>query len=119
MMKLFQQVRAKFRPGRVYFQYSGFYDFPLGIIATHFGRTYLLERTFDEKLDEYEDFFRVYDITEILPREGAQIWKSLDDLAGKPLCTIPIKEMCFDESRRKWIKVAAFQKFENAAVLAK
>lgn len=119
MMKLFQQVRAKLHPGRMYFQYSGFYDFPLGLIATHLGRTYLLERTFDEELDEYEDFFRVYDITEIFPREGDQIWKRLHDLSGKLLCTIPINQLSFDESRRKWITVEAFQKFENASIHAK
>lgn len=118
MVRLLQQVRTKLFPKRVYFKYSGFYDFPLGIIATHLGRTYLLERTFDEDLDEYEDFFRVYDITEISPREREQIWKRLDDVSEKLLCTIPIKELSFDESRRKWIGVAAFQKLENPSIHA-
>src|SRR5215472_1209613 len=103
MKRLFQQVLSKLNPDRMYFQYSGFYDFPLGIIASHGGRKYLLEREFDDGLDEYEDFFRVYDITGISLRQGERIWDHLDAFTENFLCAVRINEMTFDEDRRRWI----------------
>ena len=62
-----------FKSSRVPFEYRGFYNVPQGLIATYNERKYLFERLFDENMDDYQDFYSVYDISDIEVGDGESI----------------------------------------------
>jgi len=103
-----------FDSGRVPFEYRGFYDVPQGLIAIYNGRKYLFERLFDDDLDDYQDFYSVYDIGDIEVRDGESIWTKLQDSRRRFVYTILVKDIQFDSTKRKSINVSAFEKLARS-----
>ena len=103
-----------FDSGRVPFEYRGFYDVPQSLIAIYNGRKYLFERLFDDDLDDYQDFYSVYDIGDIEVRDGESIWTKLQDSRRRFVYTILVKDIQFDSTKRKSINVSAFEKLARS-----
>jgi hypothetical protein len=91
------------------FEYRGFYDVPQGIVASYQGRRFLLERLFDEEVDEYQDFYSAYDISHLIGARGDDLWNNLSGGERKFICTIPVKKVQFDHSKRSAIHSSVFQ----------
>jgi hypothetical protein len=96
------------------FEYRGFYDVPQGLIATYNGRKYLFERLFDDSLDDYQDFYSVFDIGDIEVGDGESIWIKLEHSRRRFVYTIPVKDIQFDPTKRKSISASAFEKLARS-----
>lgn len=88
------------------FQYSGFWDAPLGIYLEYWGKPFVLLREFDEELDEYEDHYKVYVLPHSashspLPSISDDFWKSFGQLNLAPAGQIPVSLVKFDPTKRK------------------
>ena len=106
--------RKDLHSGGIPFEYRGFYDVPQGLIATYNGRKYLFERLFDDNLDDYQDFYSVYDIGDIEVGDGESIWTKLEDSRRRFVYTIPVKDIQFDSTKRKSINASAFEKLARS-----
>jgi hypothetical protein len=93
----------------IFFEYRGFCDVPEAIVASYHGRRFLLERLFDEDVDEYQDFYSAYNISHLTGTSGDDFWNNLSGGERKFICTIPIKEVQFDHGKRSAIHSSVFQ----------
>ena len=94
---------------RIPFTYGEFYDFPRMIGFLFDTQWYFLRSEFDEKKDDYPDFYDVY----LLPfrseeeiKSSPHYWMDLSD--EWYLGRIPIAEVGLDETRRRTIDARAF-----------
>jgi len=89
------------------FQYGDFYDVPRMILLCVRGRWVFLQSAFDEELDDYEAEYSVYRLpSSFRPPPVDSPWGFLDqELAcvGK----IPVREVQFDESKRRTLSAKA------------
>jgi hypothetical protein len=89
------------------FQYGDFYDVPRMILLCVWGRWVFLHSAFDEELDDYEAEYSVYRLpSSFRPPPVDSPWGFLDqELAcvGK----IPVREVQFDESKRRTLSAKA------------
>ena len=80
--------------------YRGFYDVPRAILVEAKGSTLFLESLFDERVDGYTDFFRVYRLRKSLT-EASETSNWCDIAAdGIYIGVVPVSEVRFDASRR-------------------
>lgn len=86
-------------------RYWEFYDLPRQILGFDGATYWLLEGSFDDELDDYSPEFRVYALGErreqALERFGDQQWRS----EAVVVCTIPVVDAEFDETRRKRVRL--------------
>jgi len=88
--------------------YSGFYDFPLGFVASHEGRRFLFSRGWDESLDDYETDYTVFVLPEMTDEAIQASWPTIHDLAVTPIGTIAVSALDFDPTHRESIATSAF-----------
>lgn len=93
---------------RLPFTYRGFYDVPRMLVVERKGYLYLFDCPFDEELDDFPDHYTVY-------RLDPSVWDRLDagswvDLAqaGQRIGRVSVRDVEFDESRRRYIHERAF-----------
>ena len=87
---------------------------PEGLIATYNGRKYLFERLFNDNLDDYQDFYSVYEIGDIEVEDGESIWTKLEESRRRFVYTIPVKDIQFDATKRRSINASAFKKLARS-----
>ena len=94
------------------FKYFDFWDVPRVITISYRDQHFLLESYFDEAIDDYPED---YTITMVAPELEQQImessWTVLAEIERRPLGTIPVREVVFDESRRKYLDPAFLDKY--------
>ncbi|RYZ81877.1 MAG: hypothetical protein EOP04_23145 [Proteobacteria bacterium] len=98
---LTQLINPAFLSIRTPFVYSGFWDVPLLIRFEHVGKTYFLNCEFSDDLDEYWDYYEVYEADKFagLPLKVTE-WPGVE----KPLLgRCPIESVKFDVTRRKYL----------------
>ena len=90
-------------------RYRDFYDIPRAFLVERAGLLYFFDCPFDDGLDEYPDFYRVY-------RLGPTLSATLDsdswqDLArrGSLLGELATRHVRFDETRRAAIDDSVFE----------
>lgn len=92
------------------FQYVDFYDIPRTIILLVHGKWVLLQSAFIEELDDYEGEYSVYRLpSSFQPPHAGSKWDFLEQelvCAGR----IPVREVQFDESKRRTLSAAALEK---------
>ena len=104
----------------VSFEYSGFWDVPLGIFVMHWGKAFVLIREFDEDRDEYEDHYDVY----VLPDAVAPLtrgisenfWNAFTEKHLSPTGRVPIRLVKFDDTKRKELDPSFLDEFVGGAV---
>jgi len=92
------------------FQYVDFYDVPRTIVLLVRGKWILLQSTFNEELDDYEAEYSVYRLpSSFQPPPAGSKW---DFLEQELVCVgkIPVREVQFDESKRRTLSAAALNK---------
>jgi hypothetical protein len=97
---------------RIPFTYGEFYDLPRMLRFQFEGEWYFLRSEFDEKEDEYTDFYDVYRLpfrSEEEIRANPHYWMNLGDEAH--LGRIAIAEVGLDETRRQSIDGCAFKQW--------
>ena len=94
------------------FKYFEFWDVPRVITITYRDQHFLLESRFDEAIDDYDE---KYAITLVAPGLEQRImessWIVLAEIERRPLGTIPVREVVFDETRRKSLEPAFLNKY--------
>jgi hypothetical protein len=92
------------------FQYVDFYDVPRKIILLIRGKWFLLQSAFNGDLDDYDVEYSVYRLpSSFQPPHAGSTWDFLEQelvFAGK----IPVREVQFDESKRRTLSAAALDK---------
>ena len=94
---------------RAKIQYRGFYDRPLAFVAEHRNKQLLFWLDFDELLDEYKSEYQVFMLADSTVRDLIQLksWENLRHQTTGYLGTVPVRNVQFDETRRKEIDVNA------------
>ncbi|MGH9633577.1 MAG: hypothetical protein ACRD72_01955 [Candidatus Angelobacter sp.] len=94
------------------FKYFEFWDVPRVIMISYHDQDFLLESYFDEAIDDYPDD---YAITLVAPGLEQRIressWTVLAEIERRPLGTIPVREVVFDETRRKYLDPVFLDKY--------
>jgi len=100
------------------FTYQGFYDFPLCIVFELDGLAYLLDRPFNEALDEYESEYGFYRLSMGTSMAGLPShWTRLTEGAER-LGALAVRRLPLDDSRRRYINMS-FEELLRAAAHAK
>ena len=91
--------------------YRGFYDIPRAVLVEYEGDAYLLDCPFDERADKYSDEFAVYGLPESIAKAAREPTSSWIDLAesGTLLGRVPVVQVRFDESRRRFLDSGVFR----------
>jgi hypothetical protein len=95
------------------FKYVDFYDVPRLILFQYREHLFLLSSYFDKDKDDHDDDYSI----EVLPSSVAQriekeSWKVLEDLEGRrPLGEIPVKDVIFDQTKRRTLDPGFLDKF--------
>jgi hypothetical protein len=79
-------------------QYGGFYDVPLSFEVRYQGRLFAFDCRFDEAIDEYPDFYRVY----LLPDPPGP-WEHWSSNAIHHFGQVSIQKIRFDQTKRRAI----------------
>ena len=80
-------------------KFREFYDVPRVIIASKGNETYFFDCRFDETIDDYPNYYRVYLMPPLSTDQLSGSWVSLELLAIEELDRIPIRELPFDIGR--------------------
>lgn len=84
------------------FRYVEFYDVPRAIVLRYKGKLLLLDSPFDDKLDEYQDSYSVYELPESAePSLAKGSWRFLENARQACVGQIPVKKVKFDSTKRK------------------
>lgn len=90
-------------------RYYEFWDVPRAFIATDASGTYLFDCRFDDQLDDYPDFYRVFAMPPLSEEALAGSWA---DVSSRPLRELGLARVCdvrFDSSRRKEVDLAGIR----------
>ena len=94
------------------FRYVEFCDVPRIILLMYKNRLFLLSSFFDEEADEYEDTYTVDELPASLEKQVSQSWQAIEPyLRAEPLASIPVKEIRFDETKRKFLDASVLDKY--------
>ena len=80
-------------------EYREFHDVPRIVIASKGSDTFLFDCPFDEEIDEYPDYYRVYLMPPLGDEDTSGSWEGLELRALKELEHIPIHELPFEIKR--------------------
>ena len=83
--------------------YRDFWDVPRIFIVRHGNEYCLFDCKFNESIEDYESTYQVYLVPKLSPDELNGSWDSLTEKALDHLGAVPVKDVVFDETRRKRI----------------
>jgi hypothetical protein len=83
--------------------YREFYDIPRTIYFTFGEHNYFLECLFDDKKDDYSDYYTIYEMPDLSPEELNGSWENLPNRACSEIGKIKTNEIEFDQTLRKSI----------------
>jgi hypothetical protein len=92
-------------------EYREFWDVPRLFIVRHNSRIYLFNSRFDDELDDYPDFYKVYLLQEI--DAEAKNWETTITDSTPFLGEVKIEDIKFDATRRREIDSAVLARFKN------
>ena len=70
---------------------------------------YLLDRAFDEKIDDYPDCYCVYEVKDFDRERLSGSWENLD-LDKTFICSVKVANVVFDSSRRREIDLSFLER---------
>jgi len=76
-------------------KYREFYDIPRFVVASRGHKTYLFSCPFDDVIDEYPNFYRVYLMPELSDEMLSRSWEDIELLALKEIDTIFTHQLPF------------------------
>jgi hypothetical protein len=89
-------------------RYRDFYDIPRLFLVEHAGAVYIFDCPFDDALDDYPPYYRVYRVPpELIPAADSGQWESLVRV-GTFVGQIPAEVVQFDATRRAAIDDSVF-----------
>jgi hypothetical protein len=83
--------------------YRGFYDVPRIFLVSHRGMQLLFDCKFDDSIDDYPDFYKVYLMPAQQDLELSGSWDRLPELAIEYLGDVQVSSVKFDRTLRKEI----------------
>jgi hypothetical protein len=84
-------------------KYFSYWDLPHTFVFERDTRLYVLTSEFDEALDEYPDEYVVFLVSGTQLLSSVSDWSSVEPLPKTILGKIPIRNVHFDTSRRKYV----------------
>ena len=92
------------------FVYREVYDVPRFMVVTHDRRQFLFESAFDDDLDDYPDFYRVFLLRPTSPDDLSGSWLHLSDRSEAYLGQVPVRDVIFDETNRRTIQTGVLER---------
>jgi hypothetical protein len=94
------------------FRYLEFWDVPRLILVRYRDKLFLLGSYFDDALDDYAEDY----IIEIVPpwveqRIAESSLTVLEEIERQAIGTVPVKDVVFDETRRKFLDPSFLDRF--------
>jgi len=88
--------------------YREFYDVPRIFVFQLDGRWFLMDCPFDEAVDEYPEFYTLYELPQnfVVPSGS---WEGLSRTAARTLGTLLVDSIVFDASLRRSVQTHTFQ----------
>jgi hypothetical protein len=83
-----------------------FYDLPHLIFCNVNGAELLLHSHFDDNLDDYVPYYRVYELPAPRPPSPVWSWEAFPLSEAKLIGTIPVATLEFDETKRNELNAA-------------
>jgi len=94
-------------------KYGEFYDIPRVFVVNYEGETYFFDCPFKDELDDYPDFFTVYRVPEEeIDKVETISWSDISTFA-RPIGIVKVKDVQFDETKRKFIADRVFEMVAN------
>lgn len=90
-------------------QYRDFYDVPRIFLLRHQEYLLLFDSAFDEDADEYSAFYEVYLLPELSQEMLIGSWAHLKQTASRRLGRIPVAEVEFDATRRRYVDTSSLE----------
>ena len=89
------------------FLYVDFYDVPRTIVLRFQNRWFLLQSTFNDELDEYEQEYSIHPLPDSFePVQSGSPWKFLGGLELNCVAKVPITSVQFDRTKRKKLETS-------------
>ena len=90
-------------------QYRDFYDVPHMFVVRQGPAWLLFDGSFDDELDDYPDEYAVYELPAELGREPGESWVGLRGRAIAHLGSVPVADVRFDATRRRFVDSASIR----------
>lgn len=90
-------------------QYRDFWDYPRIFLVSYGQALFLFDCRFDEELEDFGTTYRVYAMPHLEEADTAGPWDELHEKATRFLGEVPVSEVSFDETRRKFIDAEAIR----------
>lgn len=96
------------------FRYRDFYDVPRAILVEYAGTLYFFDCPFSDELDDYEDAFSVYKLSEELQGNLNSVsWETLPG-SSSYVGSVPVDAVEFDSTKRHSIDARVFERLRMA-----
>lgn len=89
-------------------RYRDFWDVPRIFVLIIEGRLLLADCPFSDQLDDFPDFYSLYELDPAVTVSDEGSWENLHEQAISDLGTIPVSEVIFDETKRKRVSADVF-----------
>ena len=86
--------------------YRDFYDVPRMFVVRRGGTSLLFDGSFDDTLDDYPDFYEVYELPPLAAEQLAESWRDLAGRAVRRLGRVAVADVRFDATRRKSVDLS-------------
>lgn len=83
--------------------YRDFWDFPKIFLVSFNGSLFLFDCKFSNDTEDFENKYQVFIMPELSENEINGSWYGLSDKSVKYLGEVPINQVQFDETRKKFI----------------
>lgn len=85
-------------------QYRDFWDFPRIFLVSHEQSLFLFDCELDEDVEDFSSEYKVFLMPELSEADLSGSWNKLSERAIRFLGEIPVSEVRFDQTRRKFIE---------------
>ncbi|MCP5007848.1 MAG: hypothetical protein GY941_28520 [Planctomycetes bacterium] len=90
--------------------YREFYDVPRVFLVNYKGDFILFESLFNDDSDDYSSDYIVYLMPKLSEEELKGSWENISLRADRKIGSVPVKDIQFDETKRKEIDAAILDK---------
>ncbi len=90
-------------------KYMGFWDVPLIFLVPYQGELVLFDCEFDEEVEDYRDFYKVYAVPPAVAEDLPKDWTTLHTRATRYLGNVPVQSVRFDPTRRREVDTSVLE----------
>jgi hypothetical protein len=91
-------------------QYRDFWDFPRIFLVSFEQSLFLFDCTFNQEIEEFRSEYQVFLMPELDDKDLGGSWNQLSEKSIRLLGKVPVNDVAFDDTRRRFIDADAILK---------